>query len=482
MGKDLQNVIERKVAEIVQLGDQMILPTGMDLDEAIDLLKRRKEFEDQEVRIEETFDVFPWDGAYALDCALRARFGWVQAIPTETFFGPVPPKMINVEVGPGKRAMVPWGEMTLPNVEGKMATAVGQKNGRFVFKLACIVKRKYENFMRTLFDEVRSYTISSSIYRGKAIKIRFKSDNNEDLKIPEPVFLSTDQIHEGQLIYAEKVEKAVRTNLFTPITRVKDCLANGIAVKRGVLLGGTFGTGKTMAATIASKLAVDVGVTYIYCPRASELAQAIEFAKQYQSPAAVVFCEDIDREVAGDRSVKMDDILNTIDGIDSKNSNIIVILTTNDLDSINPAMLRPGRLDAVIEITPPDAGAVERLIRFYADGAVPEEADLSKAGEALSGNIPAVIAEVVKRAKLSQLTLNAPGEPVRNLSQEALVEAAETMGMQIGLLKKLTEKPAPEDNLSVALRKEVSKAVNGTGEAQQEMHRKVRELHSQIVG
>ena len=39
----------------------------------------------------------------------------------------------------------------------------------------------------------------------------------------------------------------------------------------------------------------------------------------------------------------MDDVLNIIDGIDSKKANIITVLTTNDLEGINPAMLRPGR-------------------------------------------------------------------------------------------------------------------------------------------
>ena len=41
-------------------------------------------------------------------------------------------------------------------------------------------------------------------------------------------------------------------NLFTPITRVKDCIKNSIPVKRGILLGGTYGTGKTLAATVAA--------------------------------------------------------------------------------------------------------------------------------------------------------------------------------------------------------------------------------------
>src|SRR5690606_20126549 len=131
--------------------------------------------------------------------------------------------------------------------------------------------------------------------------------------------------------------------------------------------------------------AVQNGITYLYVPRADELKDAIEFAKLYQNPASVVFCEDIDRVTKGERSVAMDDILNIIDGIDTKTANIMVVLTTNHMDNINPAMLRPGRLDAVIPVTPPDAKAVERLIRVYAKGAVRADEDLAHVGATLAG-------------------------------------------------------------------------------------------------
>jgi transitional endoplasmic reticulum ATPase len=260
--------------------------------------------------------------------------------------------------------------------------------------------------------------------------------------MPEPSFLDTSKVDVDGLIYSQAVMDAVRTNLFTPIQRVNDCIANGVPVKRGVLLGGTYGTGKTLAATCASRLAEDNGITYVYCPRASELADAIEFAKQYQSPACVVFCEDIDRAVNGERTVAMDDILNIIDGIDSKKANIITVLTTNDLDGINPAMLRPGRLDAVIEVTPPDAKATERLIRYYGGESISANEDLTEAARVLSeqGAIPAIIAEVVHRAKLAQITIQQPGTKVTGITGEALKVSAETMAMQLALLARAAEK------------------------------------------
>lgn len=435
--------VEAHVADIIHHGEKLILPDGMSVAAAIDLLKRREKYLGEVVVFSETFDVFPWDGAHAFDLVLTARFGWSPAEATPGFFGDNPPRMITIATGPGTTKQVPWGRFSLPNVEGFIDCGVGQKNGRYLFALNAKVTRKDENVIKGLFKELRETLLEHSIYRGKAIKMRFRDEDGDKLEMPEPQFMDTSKISRSQLIYSTDVQAQIETNLFTPIERVEDCLANGMAVKRGVLLGGVYGTGKTMAATVASKLAVDNGITYLYVPRADELSDAIEFGKQYQSPACVIFCEDIDRAVAGERTIAMDDILNIIDGIDTKHANIIVVMTTNDLDAINPAMLRPGRLDAVIEVLPPDAAAVERLLRLYGGESIEAETNLTEAAALLSGNIPAVVAEVVKRAKLSQLRFQAKGEPVRHISEAALVEAASSMQSQILILKKASErKPA----------------------------------------
>ena len=241
-------------------------------------------------------------------------------------------------------------------------------------------------------------------------------------------------INADNLLLNNDLMASLNANLFTPITRVNDCLQNGIKVKRGILLGGKYGTGKTLAATVAARLAQDNNITYVYTPRASELGDAIAFAKQYQSPACVVFCEDIDRQVTGSRTVEMDDILNILDGIDTKSENIITVLTTNHLDNVNQAMLRPGRLDAILDIVPPNADTATRLVRYYGGNAINEGEDLTAVGEALNGQIPAVIEETVKRAKLFQLALLDEGHAVADISAEALRQAAVTMRTQIDLL------------------------------------------------
>ena len=83
------------------------------------------------------------------------------------------------------------------------------------------------------------------------------------------------------------------------------------------------------------------------------LKDALRAAAMYAP--AVIFAEDIDKAMEGERSTQMNDILNTLDGIDTKNNPVITILTSNHLENINKAFLRAGRIDSLIQMGPLDA-------------------------------------------------------------------------------------------------------------------------------
>jgi SpoVK/Ycf46/Vps4 family AAA+-type ATPase len=83
----------------------------------------------------------------------------------------------------------------------------------------------------------------------------------------------------------------------------------------------------------------------------------------------------------------------------------MVIFTTNHIENIPEAALRPGRLDHLIHIQPPDAEAAARLVLHYGGNEIDRmNFDPVAVGKAVQGYIPAIIAEVMKRAKLSALT------------------------------------------------------------------------------
>ena len=88
------------VATVERFGEKLILPEKMSLLQAVDLIQRRMKYEEEVVVVDETFDVFPWDGANALAEVLTKRYGWVPAEASQGFFGNEPPKMITIATGP----------------------------------------------------------------------------------------------------------------------------------------------------------------------------------------------------------------------------------------------------------------------------------------------------------------------------------------------------------------------------------------------
>jgi SpoVK/Ycf46/Vps4 family AAA+-type ATPase len=216
-----------------------------------------------------------------------------------------------------------------------------------------------------------------------------------------------------------------------PLKHTAACRANKVPLKRGILLEGKYGTGKSLTARVTAKVATDHGWTFIMLNRSQGLKQAIEFARAYQP--CVIFAEDIDR--AADRENEdVNDLVNLLDGLITKNMEMMVVLTTNFIDKIDRSLLRPGRFDAVISIDAPDAETSAKIVRAYAGPLLAADADLTEVGETTAGMIPASIREVVERAKLGMLT-----EGRDNIAPNDLLASALGMQRHMALLNPAVE-------------------------------------------
>lgn len=430
--------------EVVRHKGQLAVPEDMTLQQVDQVIHEQIEYEEKVVQIGEKIPVFPWDGAHAFQIAMEEKFGWVRQVPTPGMFGPTPPALINVETGPrGETKAVAWGRFSLPGLEGWVATGVGSEEGRLVFVVQSQTKRKYEPLVRGLIERTKEILHTQSIYRGKAIRIRFTNDNGEALPVDQvtPKFLDLLDINEDDLVYSREVAAAIDASLFVPIDRKADTVREVGSWKRGVLLHGKYGTGKTLAALVAAKKAVAQGITFVYADNPQDFAEVVRFASMYSENGAIIFAEDIDRLVTGQRSFQVDQILNIIDGIESKGHELMIVLTSNRVDKVQEAALRPGRLDAVIHVEPPDAEAVEKLIRKVAGALIPADEDLTAVRGQLEGQIPAVVKEVVKRAKLAAIRNTKRGERVTHLTEFDLIVAAKSMADQIKLLSGQKDEP-----------------------------------------
>ena len=150
----------------------------------------------------------------------------------------------------------------------------------------------------------------------------------------------------------------------------------GIAQPKGVLLYGPPGTGKTMLAkavahhTDAAFISV-VGSEFVqkYLGEGPRMVRDVFRLAREHSPS-IVFIDEIDAiatkrfdaQTGADREVQriLIELLNQMDGFD-QTTNVKVIMATNRADTLDPALLRPGRLDRKIEFPTPDRRA-KRLI------------------------------------------------------------------------------------------------------------------------
>ena len=157
MGKTLDKAgPTTHVAEVVHHGEQLIIPEGLSITRAIDLLYRRAEYLEAKVEIMEKFDVFPFDGAYALSQVIIDRYGWAEGKAIKSMFGETKPKIYKIPSSPTDKVDVPWGQFELPNIDGILNTGVDRgAAGRAVFVLSATVKRKDEPTVRALFDNLR---------------------------------------------------------------------------------------------------------------------------------------------------------------------------------------------------------------------------------------------------------------------------------------------------------------------------------------
>lgn len=436
--------------DVVHRGTKIVLPgdpTAMPIPEAIKHLERIDEALNTEVSIYEEVRAFPLDGAAAFMKAMQEKFGWATPVPSKGFFSR-PPQMVTVDVSLTEKTQVLWGKFELPGIDGELACgADSTPDGEFVFVIRGTVTQRYVGVVRELAELTRKIAERESLYRGKAVRVR--CDVNGKMTQDAPAFISTRRT--DPLILPPLVESALQANVFTPVERSQACREAGIPLKRGVILAGPPGTGKTLASQELASRAVKNGWTFILLPDTRALSSAIHFARRYQP--CVVFCEDIDCGPASEaRGFRLNDLLNTIDGINTKDADIMLVFTTNDTSKIDRTLVRPGRIDAIIEFPrPQDTYTIDRFLRHYGAGRIDPNEPLTESCRLLEGQLPAIIRESVERSKLYALARGVEPNNI-HLTDTDIHTAIVTMKAHVEFFQSKKEVPlTPEEQVGRAV-------------------------------
>ncbi|MCI4459718.1 MAG: CDC48 family AAA ATPase [Acidilobus sp.] len=225
------------------------------------------------------------------------------------------------------------------------------------------------------------------------------------------------EVHWDDIGGLENVKQELREVVEWPLKYPEVFQKMGIEPPKGILLYGPPGTGKTL---LAKAVATESGANFIAI-RGPELLskwvgesekavrEVFRRARQY-APAVVFFDEieaiaslrgsDVETDVT-ERVVSQ--LLTEIDGITGL-ENVVVIAATNRPDLVDPALLRPGRLEKLIYVPPPDEKGRLDILKIHTRHVpLAEDVDLREIAKMTNGYTGADLAALVREASLAAL-------------------------------------------------------------------------------
>ncbi|KAF9149804.1 Spermatoproteinsis associated protein 5 [Linnemannia schmuckeri] len=229
----------------------------------------------------------------------------------------------------------------------------------------------------------------------------------------------------------EEIKQKLKESVEWPLQHPEAFIRMGIRPPKGILLYGPPGCSKTL---MAKALATQAGLNFIavkgpelFSKWVGESEKAVRevFRKARAASPSIVFFDEIDALTVkrgggddGGSSVAdrvLSQLLNEIDGIEPL-VNVTVVAATNRPDIMDPALLRPGRIDRILYVSPPDLPSRREILRLQISGKrMACEADvdvdvLARETEGCSGaEVVALCREAAMKAMEESLEIRAVG-------------------------------------------------------------------------
>lgn len=346
-------------------------------------------------RINHHLRCFKSDGIYQLNKAITGVFG---AVVSNEEHGPSvgdqTVNMVDIQLADGTRTKAPYGDIALDSLgEGSMIS-INYDDSKHELLVTGKCQQMYMTIMDDIIEATKHFLATESIYKGQALEIT-------DINDPQILDLSSiDQ----QLMVLSKSTKYALLPIEARLTEPQVCIERGIPLKYGALLEGPYGTGKTLLAFKLAKKAIENGWIFIYLKDPSLLAEALRMSKiiDRSGHGALIFVEDVDQVTRGDRDAALQDIVNTLDGGDTKDMNVISLFTTNHIELINPTFLRGKRIGTIISMGFLDAEtALDFMEQYFQIGNYTISEDLTEVCNLIANSdiAPAFMAEIVEAVK-----------------------------------------------------------------------------------
>lgn len=382
------------------------------------------------------------DGVYQLNRAINEVFGSAVSKEDKSPSGNSNIDTVDVILADGSRTKVPFGKISLEELGEDSEININYDNDRHLLLVKGQCQFKYQSLIDDIVERTKELLATESIYKNQALEIT---------NLSEPKIMTLAGIDKQFMVLSKKTEfelQPLRSRILYP----EKCIAKGIPLKYGCLLEGKYGTGKTLLAFKLAKDAVNNGWSFVYLKDPSLLAETLRMCKvvDRSGHGVIVFVEDIDQVTRGNRDSAMQDILNTLDGGDTKDMNVITLFTTNHIELIEPTFLRGKRIGSVITMDCLDAETAERFIRetFSEAEGYSVDDDLSDVCNyiAKAQIAPAFMAEIVESTK-SKLIFTEE----THVTSFHIKTSVESYQRQVGLASKKAIIETPADKLAAGL-------------------------------
>lgn len=341
-----------KKTELVRLGEGP-KPYG----EILSYLENEIERSKQITSFNYKFKCFREDGAYQLNKAVEEIYGVSKNRGEKTPSDEKPVEMIDVKLADGSRLKVPFGRIEIDELgKGAFITiAYNDETNELYVDGQC--QMRYRSIIDQIIDKTEHFLSTESIYRFQAFELDEKF---------QPKIINLKNIDKEHLILDEDTIENL-TDIKMRILKPEQCIAKKIPLKYGALLAGPYGTGKTLLAFKLAKEAIENRWTFIYLKDPKLLAKTLKMCKTLDKNGhgIIVFVEDIDQVTRGNRDSAMQDILNTIDGGDTKDMNVIALFTTNHIELIEPTFLRGKRIGSIINLKTLNANTAQEFLKYH---------------------------------------------------------------------------------------------------------------------
>jgi hypothetical protein len=261
-------------------------------------------------------------------------------------------------------------------------------------------------------SELRALTLEHNAFRHQVLSFGGRVFEYGETLLQ---FHHRPQMSVEELILPESTLEAVQRQVVEVARHKERLLAAGQHLKRGVLLHGPPGVGKTHTVRFLMSRLTETTVVQVTGESMGMLSAACSVARALQ-PAMVVI-EDVDliAEERGDypgQHPMLFQLLNEMDGLE-EDADVVFVLTTNRADLLEPALAaRPGRVDQAVELVLPDPHARRRLFDLYRGGLDIDESNLDQVLRRTEGVTASFLKELLRRAAVLAAARSEGDEPV----------------------------------------------------------------------